>query len=573
MDGAAAPQPLLRAITAPPREPAEANPQPAEASPQPAEVSELEPPGAPSGCRPSGEAPSGYQANALEVEGRIELGGAWRLGEQVGSRGRRPDLDDSAWSAVEVPGVWRPDALPGKRTPYWLRRRFTLPPGLDRDRLALDLGGRVGRSEVWLNGTRIKKMEPTRDASAPFFAPGPLPLVEGENVLAVQVIATQTTGGVLWYGDAALGTPTTRRRGLVYHQFTSEVDGTRQQLAVYVPRCADLSRPLPLLVALPGWNGNPHVFGASRLLEEAERRDLLVLVPDPRGNVLYTDKSERGVLEAVAVVSRDFSVDPDRVGLTGTSMGGAGALQIGYHYPDRFAAVSSFYGDSTYELTTYAGKILKQQSVADRYSVLRFAANARNLPVLLIHAEDDPVTPVRQSRALFEASQRLGFDHHALHTPPEGGHTLKLVDDFAAEVVAFHASARRARRPERVSFRANARAYPGSHWLEVELRAEPRFGGADMSYRDGVLTVHAIGRGLQAARVSAPDLELEALEALEVDVQAPLGAPLWLVGLKRAEAVGVERLDGASEPVVVEVDGGELRLGELAPGRWRVRWR
>ena len=70
-------------------------------------------------------------------------------------------------------------------------------------------------------------------------------------------------------------------------------------------------------------------------------------------------------------------IDDARIWLTGVSMGGAGALQLGYHYPDRFAAVAAYYGDSLYDLGTYVARILKTQPTADRYSVLRFAANAR----------------------------------------------------------------------------------------------------------------------------------------------------------------------------------------------------
>ncbi|MEO1266509.1 MAG: alpha/beta hydrolase-fold protein [Myxococcota bacterium] len=567
--------------TTTPRDEAEVHPKPSstpngtEATPQGALTQpNKRVPKTPPGCAAAGTTPEGYTAKAIAQEGRIDLTGPWRLSD-VGSRQvLRPVFDDSGWREVTMPGIWLPDKpMTGKRAVVWLRKRFVLDKAVDRRMLALDLGGRLGRSEIWLNGTRIKKLDPHGEHGAPFVRGAGLPWVEGENVLAIKLIVSRTTGGVRWYGDAALGRLTERRRGRLYHTFTSTVDGTRQRVSVYVPRCADLDRPLPLLIALPGWGGNPHSFAASRLLDEAERHGMVVATPDPRGNRLFTGTSEQGVLETIDLLQRDFNIDPERIGITGTSMGGAGALQLGYHYPDRFAALSSFYGDSLYDLNSYAGPILREQAIADRYSVLRFPANARNLPVLLIHAQDDPVSRVYQSRDLVAASHRLGMTHHVLVDPETGGHTLQLVDDYAAQTVRFHVQARRVRRPERVSFRTNSPHYTGSHWVRVELAQDKRFGAVDLSYTKGTLTVHRLDRGLRTAWVDVQALEMEQQPQVTLQLEEPLGGVLGLEGLEHHRQARVSLVGGDSNrAVVLEGERGTLRLEGLTAGTWQLSW-
>ena len=55
-------------------------------------------------------------------------------------------------------------------------------------------------------------------------------------------------------------------------------------------------------------------------------------------------------MRAMAALAARVAVDPHRVSIWGASMGGAGATTIAFHRPDRFAGVTSFFGDSEYDL-------------------------------------------------------------------------------------------------------------------------------------------------------------------------------------------------------------------------------
>jgi poly(3-hydroxybutyrate) depolymerase len=516
----------------------------------------------PAACVPRGESPQGYEADAVEAPFAFDLRAGVRVHEGDVVGGERPALDDAAWATVDLPAYVPASPARGARgalvpSTFWLRRRFTVAKGAKLDAFALDAGGRAGESTIYLNGARLGA--PSQE-HAPYFAPR-LALREGENVLAIRVHAPAHVGGLRTYGELAIGPPTMRRRGLVYPTFHSAVDGSEQPLAVYLPTCVDLTVARPLLVALPGWSGNVHVFSHSRLLREAERRGWIVVVPDPRGNRLYTGRAELGVLEAIDRARADLKIDDARVWLTGVSMGGAGALQLGYHFPDRFAAVAAYYGDSEYDLASYVGPILQTRANADRYSVLRFPANARDLPLLLIHAKDDRVSAFAQSKLLADADVKLGLAEHRLLAPESGGHSLALVEETIDDVVALFARSVRPVAPARVSFATGSASYPGAYWLGVTAKREGAIGGADaeLDVQKRRVTIHRADAAVARVTVDVARAGVKLPISLVVE---KCSAELAIAGLAPAASVSVTA-SGAKRTLVADARG-VVTLGVLA---------
>jgi len=118
---------------------------------------------------------------------------------------------------------------------------------------------------------------------------------------------------------------------------------------------------------------------------------------------------------------RDVSVDPRRVSIWGASMGGAGATTIGLHHPDRFATVTSFFGDAKYDLSTYVRALLPDEAAAHRVNALDVVDNARHVPVWLIHGEADDNTgtfPI-QSERMYQAMKGNGATVRLVMLPHE----------------------------------------------------------------------------------------------------------------------------------------------------------
>lgn len=85
-------------------------------------------------------------------------------------------------------------------------------------------------------------------------------------------------------------------------------------------------------------------------------------------------------------VMKTYSVDPDRVYLTGLSMGGFGTFAWGAANPERFAALVPICGGGSPAL----------------------AEKLKGLPIWAFHGDKDPVVPLQLSQSMIDAIQAVG---------------------------------------------------------------------------------------------------------------------------------------------------------------------
>ena len=97
-----------------------------------------------------------------------------------------------------------------------------------------------------------------------------------------------------------------------------------------------------------------------------------------------------------------FQVDPDRIYLTGYSMGGFGTFETAMEYPDRFAAIAPVAG---------GGEPDKAEKLLD-------------VAVWVFHGADDTTVPVPSSALVVERMRELGHKDVAMTTLPWAGHGI-----------------------------------------------------------------------------------------------------------------------------------------------------
>ncbi len=284
------------------------------------------------------------------------------------------------------------------------------------------------------------------------------------------------------------------------------------EAVVFVPGGHDRTRPAAVLVGAHPWNGGPWTYAAYKeLVDEAGKKDVVLLMPSGLGNSLYTADAEDEVMRAIDALASELAVDRQRVSIWGASMGGAGATTIAFHRPDRFAFVASWFGDSRYDMGTYVKPILGSEEGARRVNALDVLENARHLPVFLVHGEDDRTSPMKQSTMLHDAMKKAGFSVE-LERVPGMGHEGPLVVKYIRRVVDRAASATAPRRPSRVSFRSVrasdteaygvriVRAGAGDAFVDVERRADGVHVLAAQGVVEIVLAKDALGTDAKDAR-------------------------------------------------------------------------
>jgi predicted esterase len=170
-------------------------------------------------------------------------------------------------------------------------------------------------------------------------------------------------------------------------------DASLPRYLLYVPPdyAADPARKWPLLLFLHGAGERGDdlekvkVHGPPRLIAEGQHFPFIVVSPQcPEGEWWLPAQ----LIDLVEDICSHYRVDPDRIYLTGLSMGGYGTWATAIEYPDRFAAIAPICGGGDPEK-------------ADRI---------RHIPAWVFHGAKDPVVPLAQSEAMVRALEQLGAE-------------------------------------------------------------------------------------------------------------------------------------------------------------------
>jgi len=285
------------------------------------------------------------------------------------------------------------------------------------------------------------------------------------------------------YRDRGLGVS-----GMVVKAYRDDFDGTLQPYAVYLPRGEAPAGGWPLLVSLHGAYSNHRlnmrrVFGKSNRPgesdEEATRNELplpdvpmIVVSPFGRGEFMgYQGLGERDVLRVMADVRRAYAVDPDRIYLTGLSMGGEGTWHIGLRHPDLFAAIVPVCGiTDSRQWIGAANASLFDPTLLGLTTAQAVAENASNLMVTFFHGDVDPTVKVAQSRAMAERYRQLGWLGKSVRY-----NELPGVNHFAwvpayrdASIFKLLDGVKRDPFPRHVIYRTYSLRYNQAYWLRID---------------------------------------------------------------------------------------------------------
>ena len=215
---------------------------------------------------------------------------------------------------------------------------------------------------------------------------------------------------------------------------------------VYLPYSYDPSGEYSLIVTLHGYSANDR-DAASSLAAQAP--DVFIAIaPYGRGDIGYRSIGEQDVLDVLAMAQQTYPVDPDRVYLTGSSMGGLGAWRIGIFYADRFAAVAPFCG----------------------WTSIWHLVNLRNVPVLIVHGDYDTSVPVEFSRAAAAALRDLGYNYVFEELPGVGHDAWSgLVDIKGGQYLFdFFRQHKRNLWPAEIFFTTDYLRYGKHYWVQIE---------------------------------------------------------------------------------------------------------
>jgi pimeloyl-ACP methyl ester carboxylesterase len=255
--------------------------------------------------------------------------------------------------------------------------------------------------------------------------------------------------------------------------FLSSVDESNQPYAIYIPENFDESKEYPLVVFLHGAFSN-HRLGLRRAFGEGNKQgpefgtpgfvptetdlevtrfypelkavDYIVAAPFARGTAGYQGIPEQDIYDMLADIKSKFSIDEDRMYLTGLSMGGGGTLWIGLTRPDLWAAIAPVCHAPPEDTNPLAG-------------------NAFNIPVhLFVGDRDGLMATANEWESKFKANQvnveyiiYPGIAHNSWEYAYKDGFIFEWFSQFERDLF-----------PAEVKFTTHAFKYNKAYWVKFD---------------------------------------------------------------------------------------------------------
>lgn len=265
--------------------------------------------------------------------------------------------------------------------------------------------------------------------------------------------------------------------------YRSPISQRVQGYTLYVPPDYTPDKRWPLMVVLHGGSSNGNLFLGvvlgnnmdwksydQHLWDEYTPRwspPFIVAAPDGYGQVLWRWMGEQDVLDVIADIEQNYSVDSDRVVLSGLSNGGVGAYAIGSRHASRFAVVQAIAGAPSWIQYAGAGSVRALEAKLMRpWSALDLADNWRNTDFRYYHGRVDP-GPMRPAYVR-ELDEKLAAEQ----VPHAGkwfdtGHDLLYLVHRRGKLYDELRDAKRPTAPREVHVVTGDYRAAKQHWLEV----------------------------------------------------------------------------------------------------------
>lgn len=329
--------------------------------------------------------------------------------------------------------------------------------------------------------TSVRLIQPMSIRSVGFKLVGPKPASTGTTSIKLALLSSLGTNAKE-LATADIHVKTVEPTATHNVTFISNIDGSVQYYAVVPPRGPVDMKPKALFFSLHGAD----VIATNQANSYYPKTWGYIVCPTNGGPYGYDweDWGRLNALQVLQLAKSTLNIDPNRIYLTGHSMGGHGTWIVGAQYPDQFAAIGPSSGWISWWTYVFhndqpespMGKMLRRAS--NPVNTYLLDRNFKQLGTYILHGSKDDNVPVTE--AIHMADTLKTFDHDFIfHEQPGVGHWWGLNDQAGTDCVdwppMFDYFARHARHGEkRINIIDFTTCSPGvsakDYWLTIYLQ-------------------------------------------------------------------------------------------------------
>jgi predicted peptidase len=211
--------------------------------------------------------------------------------------------------------------------------------------------------------------------------------------MKVLLLLALAVGGVCWFGLSSARAADNDDRGFLDRVY-EDAQGTAAKYVLFVPHDYKGDKPYPLILFLhgageTGTDGKRQAqVGLGPAIKKHEQTfGFLAVFPQSQKRNWRADSEDgQRAIKILDQVMKDYKVDPQRVYVTGLSMGGVGTWSLAVKYPKRWAAIVPICGGGKPE----------------------DAAKIKDIPCWSFQGEADKTVPPERSRGMIQALKEAG---------------------------------------------------------------------------------------------------------------------------------------------------------------------
>ncbi len=209
-------------------------------------------------------------------------------------------------------------------------------------------------------------------------------------------------------GAVATGFIQRKRQGAAESARRGQITDDRSDYTLYIPEDYSPERPLPLIVALHGGYGQGYEY-VWTWLRPARSRGYAILAPKSLGetwDMRAPSTDTRSVVRMLDEIASEYSIDRDRVYLSGLSDGGIFTYLLGLEQSQLFRGIAPVAG----ALHQAVDRMLRE-------------GRGKDTPIFVVHGVHDFIFPVSFTRQTCDLLKQIGYDV-TYEELPDWGHAL-----------------------------------------------------------------------------------------------------------------------------------------------------